>query len=225
MSLAGLCRRVNEFGFNLLEKEFAFDARVHVVRQLTRTRSSLSWARDDRDGPLIIGDPARIVDYMSLLEKNEYSILMHDAAIVQLSYNFERDSIVWRRLVYYPRPLSVDTTLMKRFDASLSDVIKEFYLDDAENSVVLKTPIRFDYAPEAASESHPASHVTLNTNTCRIPVRSPMRFDQFIGFIIEHFYPLLCSDQSIVGELLADFDNECLSERDRNRIHLNWRNV
>ncbi len=224
MSLAGLCRRITQFGFNLLEKEFALDARIHVVRQLTRTRYSLTWKRDDPDGPLILGDPARILDYISILKRKDYSFLLRDGAVVQLSYTFDRESVDSHRLVYYPCPFSIDISLMDQFDASLTDLINGIYLDDVE-SVVLKSPIRFDYAPEVAADFHPASHVTFNSNTCRIPVRAPMRFDQFMRFIIEKFYPDTLEDESVARQLLHGRHEECLSAHDRSRMHLNWRVV
>lgn len=48
MSVAALARRITQFGFDLLGREFALDARMHVSRQLSQTRSSLIWLRDER---------------------------------------------------------------------------------------------------------------------------------------------------------------------------------
>lgn len=224
MSLAALSRRITEFGFNLLGSDFALDARAHVVSQLSRTRSTLMWAREDPDASLIIDDPARIMDYLALLERKEYSFLLRDGAIIQLSFTFEEGAIDRHRLVYYPCPFSIDFDLMHDFDASLSDIIREVYLGDLENSVALKSPIRFDFAPEATADFHPASHITFNEQTCRIPVRSPMRFDQFMQFILEQFYPDILQDEGISQAIVREHDNECLSDHDRGRMHLTWRN-
>lgn len=225
MSLAALSRRVTEFGFNLLGNGFALDARPHVVSQLSGTRSTLMWVRDDPDASLIIDDPARIMDYLSLLERKEYSFLLRDGAIVQLLYTFEGNVIDRHRLVYYPCPFSIDFELMQDFDANLSDIINAVYLGDLENSIALKSPIRFDYAPDATADYHPASHITFNEQTCRIPVRSPMRFDQFMRFILENFYPDILQDEGVLQAILNEHDNECLSDHDRGRIHLTWRNA
>ena len=225
MSVAALARRITQFGFDLLSRDFALDARAHVRAPLTRTRASLMWVRDDPDASLIIDDPTRIMDYVTLLERKEYSYLMYDGAIVQVSYVFEGEAIDRHRLLYYPCPFSIDVSLLEQFEASLSDLIREVYMEDLERSVVLSSPIRFDYEPEAAADFHPASHITMNKNTCRIPVRSPMRFDQFTRFVLENFYPHVLEEKKIANAILNQYDAECLSEHDRGRIHLTWRNA
>jgi hypothetical protein len=225
MSVPALARRITEFGFDLLSSEFALDARQHVTASLSTTHSSLMWQRDDPNGSLIIDDPARIMDYLALIERKEYSYLMDDGAIVQVSYIFERETINRHRLLYYPCPFSIDLSLLEEFGAGLSDLIREVYMQDLERNVALKSPIRFDYAPESAAVFHPASHITVNKGTCRIPVRSPVRFDQFMRFVLENFYPHILKEERIANAILKEHDVECLSEHDRGRIHLTWRNA
>ncbi|WP_441261237.1 DUF2290 domain-containing protein [Bradyrhizobium sp. 521_C7_N1_3] len=166
-----------------------------------------------------------MLDYLALLERKEYSFLMRDGAIVQVSYTFEGGAIDRHRLLYLPCPFSVDVSLLDQLEVSLSDLIREVYMSDLERSIALRSPIRFDYAPEAAADFHPASHITINEQTCRIPVRSPMRFDQFMRFVLENFYPHVIEEQSIADAILSEHDVECLSEHDRGRIHLTWPNA
>lgn len=225
MSVAALARRITQFGFDLLGNDFALDARTHVAESLSATRSSLMWARDDRDASLIIDDPARILDYVALLERKEYSFLMHDGAIVQVSYTYEGLKIDRHRLLYYPCPFSIDADLLDELEVSLSDLIREVYMEDVERSVALRSPVRFDYAPEAAADFHPSSHITFNEQTCRIPVRAPMRFDQFMRFVLENFYPHILEEPSISAAFQNEHDVECLSDHDRGRMHLTWRSA
>lgn len=225
MSVPSLARRITQFGYQLLGNDFALDARTHVHQKLSHTRSSLMWTRSDPNASLIIDDPARILDYMALLDRKEYSYLMNDGAILQISYTYDGDCIDRHRLLYYPCPFSIDQTYLEGSDIPLSDLIRDVYLGDLEKSIALKSPIRFDYAPEATADFHPASHITINTPSCRIPVRSPIRFDQFVRFIFEHFYPDILNVPSIAASIQTEFDDECLSEHDRGRIHLTWRNA
>src|SRR5262245_30589016 len=102
MSVAALARRITQFGFDLLGNEFALDARAHVAARLSKTRSSLIWVREDSDASLVLDDPPRILDYLALLERKEYSFLMQDGAIVQISYTFEGEAIDRHRLLYLP---------------------------------------------------------------------------------------------------------------------------
>ena len=115
--------------------------------------------------------------------------------------------------------------MLEQGQVSLSDLIREVYMEDLERSVVLRSPIRFDYAPEAAADFHPASHITINKHTCRIPVCAPMRFDQFTRFVLENFYPHVLEEAKIANAILNQYDAECLSEHDRGRMHLMWRNA
>lgn len=225
MSIAALARRITQFGFDLLGNEFALDARAHVTERLSNTLSSLIWSREDPDASLIIDDPARIMDYIALIERKEYSYLMHDGSIIQISYTYDAGEIASHRLLYYPCPFQIDISILNEFGATISDLIREVYLDDLQGSVSLVSPIRFDYAPEAVADFHPASHITVNRQTCRIPVRSPMRFDQFMGFVIENFYPHILSEPSIADTILRAHDAECLSDHDRSRMHFSWRNA
>lgn len=225
MRVGALARRITDFGFLMLESEFALDARAHVALPLNKARSSIMWARDDNDASLILDDPARISDYIALLDRREYSFLMRDGAIVQVSYTFDKNSIERHRLLYHPCPFSIDQEMLEGGDLSLSDLIREVYMQDLEQSVALASPIRFDYAPDAAADFHPASHVTINRQTCRIPVRSPMRFDHFVRFVLENFYPDALSEGAIEEALLDDRDIECLSAHDRARIHLTWQSI
>jgi hypothetical protein len=172
MSVAALARRITQFGFDLLGSEFALDARAHVAGPLSRTRASLTWVRDTPNASLIIEEPARIMDYVTLLEKKEYSYLMHDGGIVQVSYVFEGKIIDRHRLLYYPCPFSINVSLLEELEMSLTDLIRDVYMEDLERSVALRSPIRFDYAPEAAADFHPASHISINKQTCRIPALS-----------------------------------------------------
>lgn len=82
MSVESLCRRVTNFGFTLLGADFALDARQHKVEHMSQTRKVLTWVRDE-DATLITG--SQIGDYLSLLERQDYSYLMSDGGIIQVA--------------------------------------------------------------------------------------------------------------------------------------------
>ncbi|MDZ4067288.1 MAG: DUF2290 domain-containing protein [Tabrizicola sp.] len=102
MSLAALCRRINEFGFELLSKELALDARVHTLEALSRTRSAIMWRREDPSASLMIACPPKVGDYLALIEGGEYSYMLGDGSIVQIAYTFEGEAIERHRLLYHP---------------------------------------------------------------------------------------------------------------------------
>lgn len=221
MSAEALCKRVTQFGFTLLEHEFALDARQHTVDRLRGSTKALIWARTG-DQTLITSNPLRVADYLALLEKQEYSYLMRDGAMVQIAYTLTNTDIDRHRLAYYPCPFEIDAAELRRYDGGILDYILENFMDDVEANVVLRSPIRFDYAPEAAQNFHPASHITINDPTCRIPARAPLAFDTFMKFLLENFYVEASGQRAIAAALRFSHEPDCLSAHDRGRAHLNW---
>lgn len=221
MSVGALSRRITELGFKLLEGEFALDARQHVVKDLPGKRKALNWARGDT-GLLISNSPPKAEDYRALLERNEYSYLMSDGGIIQISYMFAGDDIEGHRLNFHPCPYVFDLREFASYDAGLLEYMDFVLAEYPEKSLVFRTPIRFDYDPAAAEEYHPASHLTLNASSCRIPVRAPVSFDTFMKFILENFYPSVWGSREILELLSFAHEADCMSAHDKTRIFLNW---
>lgn len=221
MSAEALCKRVTQFGFTLLEHGIALDARQHTVTRLGGSTKSLIWARTAGQ-TLMTASPLRLADYLALLERQEFSYVMRDGAIVQIAYTLTRANIDKHRLAYYPCPFEINSAELVRYDGGLLDYINENFMDDVESSIVLKSPIRFDYAPGAAGGFHPASHITINEPGCRIPARAPLAFDTFMKFLLENFYVDAWGQRAIIAALRFSQEVECLSAHDRGRAYLNW---
>jgi hypothetical protein len=222
MTTEATCRQVAQFGFTMLENEFALDARQHVVRSLSATRKSLMWARNV-DATLITDNPARLEDYISVLGNREYSYLMNDGGVIQIAYIFDRDQIEGHRLVYFPCPFLISRRDLSPYgDAGILDLINDQLMTEIEENLLLKSPIRFDYAPGAAADYHPASHITLNDPSCRIPARAPLNFDTFMKFILENFYFDVWRSQAVIRELAFSHEEDCMSDHDRSRAYLHW---
>lgn len=221
MNTGTLCRRVTEFGFALLGNGFALDAKQHKVTELSSSRRALSWVRET-DEAVMVGNPLRLDDYLSLLKRHDYSYLMSDGGALQISYVFDGSQIERHRLAYYPCPFPVSEREIEEFGGGIIDFILDSYMDSADKHLLLRSPVRFDYAPEASSDFHPASHVTINNPDCRIPVRAPLLFDTFMKFVLENFYIEAWQLPKIAS--LLKFTNEptCLSTHDGSRAYLNW---
>ena len=222
MTVAAISRKISNFGFSLLEKGFALDAKSHPIQSLSRSRSVLMWTRDDPAASLIIDNPPKISDYLYLLDQREYSFLMLDGGIVQVAFTYDDIRIERHRLLYYPCPFIVDPEIISGFDVPFADLIRELYMDDCANKLVMRSPIRFDYAPDDAQDFHPASHITINHPSCRIPVKEAMYFDLFTKFIFENFYPEILNKEDISEQLTSQRGEDCMSEHDKGRCHLNW---
>jgi hypothetical protein len=95
-------------------------------------------------------------------------------------------------------------------------------MTEIEENLLLKSPIRFDYALGTAVDYHPASHITLNDSSCRIPARAPLNFDTFMKFILENFYFDVWRSQAVIRELAFTHEDDCMSDHDRSRAYLDW---
>lgn len=224
MSVESLCDRVTRFGFALLEAGFAIDANPHKIINLSRSEKSLIWVRE-KGSSLMIGNPSTVGDYISLIKKRDYSYLMNDGGAIQIAFVYDSDRISRHRLLYYPCPFSVDPYGMEGPDGGslpLIDFIIDTYMDDLEDNMLLRSPFRFDYVPTVAADFHPASHFTINDSSCRIPVRSPLKFDTFVKFVFENFYIEAWQHGKIKQNLMFRQEEECLSVHDKHRIFLNW---
>lgn len=224
MSAEALCRRITQFGFYLLEADLALDARQHVVQALPAKRKSIIWTRNGQES-FMTDIPARLRDYLSLLGSLDYSYIMHDGAIIQIAFTYSGNKIERHRLAYHPCPFRLDKQDLDNFDGGLLELIEMSYLDRLEETLFLRSPIRFDYAPDAQGQLHPASHLTVNDPSCRIPAKSPLSFDTFVKFIFENFYIDIWNDPHIVRHLSFIQEPACLSDSDVRRAHLNWAHI
>src|SRR5690348_7515281 len=139
MTPEAIGRHVTQFGFTMLENGFALDARQHIVHNLSSTRKSLMWARSPGSA-FIIGNPARLEDYISLLSSQQYSYLMNDGGVVQIAYIFERDQIERHRLAYFPCPFLISSNDVSPFgDEGILDIIYDKLTTGLEENFLLKS--------------------------------------------------------------------------------------
>lgn len=224
MNIEALCERVTRFGFTLLETDFAIDAKPHKIINLSRTEKSLIWIRE-KDSSFMISNPSKVGDYISIVEKRDYSYLMNDGGAIQIAFVYNKNRISRHRLLYYPCPFLIDPHEMEGSDGGsfpLIDFINDTFMDNSEDNLLLRSPFRFDYVPTEAADFHPASHLTINDPSCRIPVRSPLEFDTFVKFILENFYMEAWQHGKIKQDLIFHQEEECLSVHDKSRVFLNW---
>jgi hypothetical protein len=167
-------------------------------------------------------NPSRVGDYLRILENQDYSYLMSDGGIVQISYTFDRLQISSHRLAFYPCPFDITPHDLSAFDGGLLDLIQNVFMNDLEAGLLLRSPIRFDYSPDCEADFHPASHITINDPSCRIPVSAPMSFSTFMKFILENFYNEAWCNSSISKELVFRQEKSCLSKHDGARAFLTW---
>jgi hypothetical protein len=152
---------------------------------VTRAKGLVTWHRRQGAGEFL---PQRRVPtieaYRTWVANSDYSAMLFDGALLQITYEFSDHGLLRHRLAYVPCPFNVDPELWSAFP--VLDVI-DLYAEGEAKNVVLRATLRFDYDAEAAAKGHPAAHFTINAPSCRVGCIAPMRLGQFIDFVFRHF--------------------------------------
>lgn len=182
----------------------------------------MSWHPTDPAAEFLVERPDTLVaSYRRWVTSGAYSVLLFDGALLQLSFDFEGGQLVKHRLGYVPCPVAVDEELLQV--EPVLDVL-DMHLSEGPDAIRLNAAVRFDYDLEAASEAHPASHLTLNGAGCRIACRGPLRLAHFVEFIFANFYPALWDEGGyFTGMPRAEWGPRTLTPGQTSRLHIDWR--
>ena len=200
----------------LVNKKIAM-LRTRVEIRQAKSALRVSWARA-AGAPVLNDHPfASMSEYRSILEHQDFSALLADGAVLQMSYDIEGNRVCGHRLVYYPCPYILNRAELAEFP--IVEVLE--LAERSPDSRRLRGPIRFDYSTKEDASISPA-HVHLSDAECRCPMVAPLMPGQFLRFVFASFYPdqwksggylrelprgLL--DRSIQGEHMFDLHFGC----------------
>lgn len=190
----------------------------HTLKSNAEGLQELAWSRY---APGFIQTPSRSIDFIDLLRNNSYSFILKDGSIIQLMYLFDKHQLKKYRYLYYPCPIQLDESF-ERYEEGLAEFILERLSSMQIEDVPNRAPIRFDFEAGKSAEYHPTSHVTINDQSCRIPLKSPLGFDDFAKFVMENFYAETWQIAEVRKQIKLENYEVCLSNHDRSRIHLTW---
>lgn len=177
----------------------------------------VTWASPKSVDPsLFLEEPASIQMYCAWLEAQAFSAILYDGSILQMSYDFKGAKLVGHRLMYFPCPFDIDTNLLT--SEGLLDVVSLYRGND--NDVKLRTPLRFDYDPEAQKEGHPAAHFTMLWSHCRWAVVAPVSPGHFIQFVFRHFYPHLWEVHEFIRKWPTALGPRTISAEEERTLHI-----
>ena len=202
----------------LLRSEVAISATNVVQFQASGGFRRITWSNNNLvPGDLFRSNSPTVSEYRDWIDWQGYSAVLLDGSFIQVTYDFEYTELVQHRLLYFPCPFDFDIEFLD--DLSLTELV-HLYLDEGIDKVRLRTPVRFDYDPNANSEVHPASHMTFQWSHSRIPVMSPLSLGHFIQFVFQNFYPFLWNTHRFLKEWpRVEFDTT-ISEEQQRGLHL-----
>ncbi len=188
MTSSQAARQVRMLLTLLMESEIAIAMNPVIEDHLgIRTRVTWSSARPATGLFSSLGF-ATVDEYCAFIDGQEYSAILYDGALVQISYDFVARDLVGHRLCYYPCPFDMDEELL------LTDPVADtvmLYRDASSVQPYLRSPCRFDYDESNATSGHPSVHMHLIKPYCRWPVTRPLSIGDFIRFVFRNFYPNL----------------------------------
>jgi hypothetical protein len=173
----------------LLSTGLAMDSNPSTVASPERNLRIATWVRYRPTTELAF---TTVEEYRWFVENRQYNLILFDGSLLQITYKFRRRELVEHRLCYYPCPFHLDREeweMYQEMGLGLLDLLEDFSLEEFQGHLRLRSPIRFDFDLQRAGENHPASHLHLGQQHCRIPVFAPLSIGHFIRFVFGNFYP------------------------------------
>ena len=213
-------RRVREEIDDFLQRLLAIDLASYVQPvTIDEGTGRVGWPTRSGVPFLASRGPATWLDYRHWIENGQFSALLRDGALIQVTYDVADGDLRGHRLAYVPCPFQFEPDDLDSMDpVELCDL----YGSGPSDQIVLASTIRFDYDPEAAEDGHPATHLSLNTPDCRIACVAPLRIGIFAEIVLGHFYPNYWNKPEMAELPRAHLWDKCIADSDSQRPHLDW---
>jgi len=188
-----------------------------VIENHRPDRVRVTWKPTTVGVPFAKADFASLAEYRSVVARSDFSVVLFDASAIQMSYDFDGDEVIGHRLSFYPCPVDVDQVLVRT--EPVVDVV-DLFLDDWQNSIRFRSPIRFDYDPDNARDGHPSSHAHFNWNHVRCPLVAPLYPSQFLRFIFRQSYPDVWAQHEWLRDLPKAIGVRTILNDEEDDLHL-----
>ncbi|MCH7336185.1 DUF2290 domain-containing protein [Acinetobacter sp. NIPH 2699] len=229
-----MAAHINKLCYEWEKAGLALASNNTVVKQNGEGRSLITWKEEG--AALKQNEFSTLSEYLTLLKCSQYTMVLYDGSILQISYKIKRNEIIGHRLGWFPSPINlvnvqdIDEIVFKIHESlNTNSSLLEEYLTDPEPSYPInldsfyqRSSIRFDYdmMPSDRKDKHPDVHLHISIEDCRIPVKGPLCLRKFMAFIVENFYPHLPLEGSLVNDLPSWFSQDMLTQYHRNKFHL-----
>lgn len=177
----------------------------------------ISWVPAKAVNGLLRSVPySSLAEYEQLIRHGNYSAILFDGALIQITYDYEGLKLQGHRLVYYPPPFDFDADLLA--SEPLLDVL-DAYRGIAADEVRLRTAFRFEFDPANATVGHPETHAHCCWEHARIAVKSPISLGHFARFVFQYFYPKYWSAHSFLAEIAVHTHDRTISVAEESMLH------
>ncbi|MCA1867620.1 DUF2290 domain-containing protein [Agrobacterium genomosp. 3] len=230
MSALDFCRSISTFCETLLEKGLAISLQSHVVQPLGNGINRVSWVSSKEAYP--DGSETRFSrtldlefgEYLRCLREGDYSLLLNDGGLLQVSLDFRSDTVIASRFCYIPCSIKFDLDEL-RMDEELypiEDFILELPGEELLSRLCIRPPFRFEHDPVNASEKHALNHVHIGKTATRIPVSAAMCWDHFARFVFSNFYSETFPHISPLLRFPVPYREKTISEPHGQEVHFSF---
>lgn len=178
----------------------------------------LSWSHHTHLSYLF-SEHFSIKQYIELLKKRDFTLLLRDGAAIQIEYKIEKNTVLKHRLCYFPSPINYQD--IDLYEMSLEEYLQCLSAKELISEAKLVTPIRFDYDCNFQDDKHANSHLTLNKNSFRLPVYGPIDMAKFFKFIIRYFYEEYFFKIELWDGVVQYINTNTLSSPDMHEFYFN----
>jgi hypothetical protein len=210
-----LARETERFAELLGRKSLALDWNTSVVRR-DGHEAIVSWATavDGRDA---LFSSATLSEYLRLVADRQFSVLLADGSLIQISATFHHTRLVKHRYCLFPAPIPVAREDL--VGMSLVDIIEATPDAELRNVLTLEGPVRFDYDTTAARPGHSACHFTTSRLDTRVPVFGPLSLGHFVQFLANNYFVAWQSEPEVLNWPLRWLERT-LTPEDRRLLHI-----
>ena len=209
---------------SLLDLLFSNDIALYVSQVVEKQQQSsiirITWPSQPQNWRQGFEKPFGSIDeYFAWLKNNQFSAILFDGSMLQISFDLRWGNLIAHRLVYYPCPIELnDEELMLLREFPVIEVIDDY--TDTRDRFRTKSPIRFDFDEKAGTSTHPTSHMTMLTNDCRLPVYGPLSLGHFVTFVFRNFYPNIWEQHEFVREWPTKVERQTIEPSDQDHLHI-----
>lgn len=214
-----MARRLNVFVEKALGENLVLDINTHLAIENGPQKKRITWQSFEPFD--ILAHPLGTIDeYLYFLRERHFSFVTMDGSIIQITYDIRRGDFVSHRLSYIPCPIDLDADLLEL--DTLDNIVEDAFINSPRSEIRLRSSLRFDYDPEASSAQHPASHLTFNYDSVRIPVKRIVDTESFLTFVWSNFFVPRKAVSCASIPFASDVPFDVLDSQHRLRPHISW---
>lgn len=215
---------IERLTYMLLKEGLAIDINKAIFQDLDTYIVRVTWGSPASSSGLLTSCPfATLKEYRMLIESRQFSAVLFDGSIIQISYTFKREEILKHRLMFFPCPLSIDEEDL--LSIPLIDIIDSYSEEEFQSRLRLRSPLRFDYDVESQRDLHPASHLTVSDDDCRIPIFAPLSVGHFIRFVFQHFFYKKWSQSNFIQSWPYKNNRRTLTITEEQQLYIDCRSI